>query len=89
MNPKNVRFELNVKNSIFIYPDERVSLRVSLLSPGTVLSTVLLFADLFWKHPDLCSSPCRLLVAEQVRARVRFHAKYVDAVLRCSGPSSW
>lgn len=25
MDPKNVRFELNVKNSIFIYPDERVS----------------------------------------------------------------
>lgn len=26
MDPKNVRFELNVKNSIFLYPDEKVSL---------------------------------------------------------------
>ena len=85
MNPKNVRFELNVKNSIFLYPDERVGAIHRCGGPSRMIQAKECpSTDLFRKYSNVCSLTRLLPVTKQVRSSIRVYAKNIHTILCCS-----
>ena len=93
MNPKNVRFELNVKNSIFLYPDEKVSANCAGIfcladprSPQTFTGSTRTFAALL--ASCLSRNKCALAFAFTRRTSTPYYAALLPQVSPASGLTS-